>query len=130
MKVTLGKRSRKRWHCDSRQGFGNRSVPWKKAAPFVVNPRAYLIHRVRFAATHFHDGHYPPHDTAEFWCGNQSTSGGLEFVEDPPKDRLLCAYCEAKAIAKGEPSADELTGRHVHLGVLKPKRTCCSDERN
>lgn len=43
----------------------------------------------------------------------------------PPDDRILCARCEAIAVANGLPSADELAGRHVHKGGVVAVATCC-----
>ena len=108
----------------------NRYVPWIESLPFCVNPRGQLIHRVRFAGTHFsnYDGRGPhSHDGCTYWCSN---IGRGDFTDDPPADRLLCAYCEAKAVAHGEKTADELAGRHVHIGHLKPVRDCCKSEGN
>lgn len=48
----------------------------------------------------------------------------------PPGDRLLCARCEALATAHGEQTADQLAGRHVHIGKVRGVRTCCENEAN
>jgi len=70
-----------------------RSFAWKKSLPFLVNPRAYLVHRVRAASSHVFNGEHR-HDTADYWCGN---IGRGEFVAEPPEGSLLCAACEAAA---------------------------------
>lgn len=106
----------------------HKSVHWKMCLPFVVNPRGILVHRVRWATTHFWKGEVD-HDSVMYWCGN-SVSSVMEFVEVPPEDRLLCARCEAIAVAAGEKPADELAGRHVHVGETRAKRLCCTNEDN
>lgn len=102
---------------------------WKQSLPFNVNPRGVLIHRVRCAGTCVHDGKYS-HDWVHYWCGNQTCGEGLGLVEVPPTDRLLCVYCEQKAVAHGEPTAEALAGRHVCIGVMKAHRLCCRNEGN
>lgn len=110
-----------------------KSVNWKMAAPFVVNPRGVLVHRVKDASTMFqkwdHKEQVEVRDVCTYWCNNGCHSA-MEFFENPPDDRLLCAACEANAVKHGEKTADELAGRHVHIGVLKAHRTCCSSEVN
>lgn len=107
--------------------YGGR--PWIKVAPFNVNPRGILIHRIRYGHTHFSNGRRH-HDSVTYWCGNQTNGEGVGITADPPADRLLCAICEAKAVAAGEKPADELAGRHVHIGEVRAKRLCCANERN
>lgn len=102
---------------------------WKASAPFVVNPRGVLIHRPRFVSTRLRDGK-PDKDTCHYYCNGANYSGPVQFFDDPPKDRLLCAECERRAVSSGEQTADQLAGRHVHIGRMVPKRTCCTDENN
>ncbi len=102
---------------------------WKESPPFIVSPRAILVHRVRFASTHFYNGK-KSHDSATLWCGNQFSHNDLEFMGQPPKGRLLCTRCEALAVKAGELSASMLAARHVHQGKLKAVRTCCLGEEN
>lgn len=52
----------------------------------------------------------------------------LTFLAAPPDDKLLCEACERNAVLAGLPSADELAGRHVHLGKIKAVQTCCVGE--
>jgi len=106
--------------------YANSVVAWTKSLPFMVNPRAILVHRVRSAESHLRDGRWS-HDVATYWCGNH---GRGEFTDNPPEGRLLCAFCEARAVAAGEKTADELAGRHVHTGTLKANRSCCRNEEN
>lgn len=100
-------------------------VQWLWSLPFLRNPRGYLVHRVRHASTHLWDGRRS-HDTCVYWCGNV---GRGDFVDDPG-DLLVCARCEAMAVANGEKTSDELVGRHVHLGKLIARRVCCVELEN
>ncbi len=105
---------------------------WKFGLPFFLNPRGLLVHRVKSARTHRnqHSGR-AKHESVGYWCGNQTcTHGGEGFTDDPSTDYLLCAVCEAKAVADGLPSADALLGRHAHIGHLRPVRDCCKNEGN
>jgi hypothetical protein len=104
-------------------------VHWSHALPFVINHRGILIHRVRTAKSHRRHGRHS-HDSVGYWCGNGKGGDVIKLLELPPADRLLCAYCEARAVAAGEPTADHLAGRHVHVGKLRAIRTCCSVEGN
>lgn len=102
-------------------------IDWVMGLPFLVNPRGVLVHRVRSARTYRDRSGNRSHDVAGYWCGN---SGRGQFTAEPPEDRLLCAYCEAKAIANGEKPADELVGRHVHIGTMRAHRQCCRENLN
>lgn len=104
-------------------------IDWTKCAPFNVNPRGYLVHRVKCGRSYFWYGEYS-HDAVTHWCGNATTSNGISLTDKPPENRLLCARCERLAVAAGLPSADELAGKHIHLGAIKVHRECCRDERN
>lgn len=106
---------------------GIRSRYWPASLPFYFNPRGILVHRVRYAQTHWHNGE-PSHDSVTYWCANIGRDG--EFLAEPPKERLLCSYCEARAVASGQKSAQDLVGRHVHVGRLRPERVCCRQDRN
>lgn len=103
-----------------------REFQWSKGLPFLVNPRGQLVHRVRSAVTITWGGKHS-HDVARYWCGN---NGRGEFTDNPPTGKLLCAFCEAKAVAAGEKSASELAGRHVCIGTLKAVRQCCTNIEN
>ena len=104
----------------------HRTVDWGKSPPFLVNPRAVLTHRIRFAHSYFRDGKFS-HHTVEYWCGN---IGRGEFTDEPPITRLLCAACEIAAVSHGEKWSEELVGRHVCVGGIKPVRLCCKKENN
>lgn len=107
----------------------SRSIHWTKALPFVVNPRGKLVHRVRSGCSYRNDQKWS-HDAVTFWCGNSCFVAFDALTDDPPRDRLLCAVCEARAIAAGEPTAEQLAGRHVCTGQLKVSRLCCRNEGN
>lgn len=112
----------------------NDRIHWPTSQPFIVNPRAILIHRIRYGTSFRRiDGTWS-HDTVETWCGNGFNSMGAVgsdiIVADPPKSKLLCARCELIAVQAGEKSADELTGRHVHIGRVRAFRTCCHEIKN
>ncbi len=109
-----------------------RTVPlWRMTLPFNVNPRGIFVHRVRCAGSILeHDGHQHSHDWAHYWCGNQTCGEGVSLTDSPPDDRLLCARCEAMAVAAGQPTADELLGRHIHIGSARVVRECCRTDHN
>ena len=94
--------------------------------PFLINPRASLIHRVRSVVRFFYHGKFS-HESAQYWCGN---IGRGELVDLPPDGRLLCERCEKLAIKFGEKSASEIAGHHIHVGIMKPSRVCCKDAKN
>lgn len=106
---------------------GESVVQWKSALPFFFNRRGLLVHRVRSALTFTRDGN-PRHSSIRYLCSNSGCLDNGELLAEPPIDRLLCAVCEAHAIAHGMPSAEQLTGRHCHVGKLRAERVCCRDE--
>ena len=104
---------------------------WLRSLPFVANPRGLLTHRVRYAKTFRRRNGARSHDSISYWCGNNCNNPPQDACfAVPPESRLLCQMCEARAVAAGEKTADELAGRHVHIGKLKAHRTCCRDEKN
>lgn len=104
------------------------SVVWTQAKPFNVNPRGHLIHRVKSAISFRNNNGLWSHDHVDYWCGGSANCVAL--TSDPPRERLLCAYCEAKAVAAGEKPASELVGRHVCTGTMKVQRQCCMGSEN
>jgi len=111
--------------------FGWGEYAWLKSPPFSVNPRGILVHRVRHVTTHIRHN-AESHHAVDHLCGNtclisHARGNTVEevLVSDPPKDRLLCAACEAVASRRELPNADRLAGRHVHRGRLKAYQTCC-----
>lgn len=109
------------------RGTPHRHINWVKGLPFVMSRNGILVHRLKAAMSHIFQGKYS-HDSADYWCGN----GGVDrlFFAVPPEGRIVCARCEAMAIAAGEKSSDELVGAHVHIGTLRAVRTCCPTEQN
>ena len=128
MKVICRSNKSERRHEANYRG-AYRAKLWLKSLPFNVNPRGILIHRVRQALT-IVDNDGPSHDVVHYWCGNQACAGGVHLVENPPADKLLCSFCELKAVEAGEPTAETLAGRHVCTGVVKAHRLCCTGEQN
>ncbi len=111
-----------------------REIEWKEGPAFFVNPNGIMIHRVRSIATHLNTAGRATHEGILYFCGNIGRPGrGRDsgFYDDPPADRLLCSHCEAAAIRARQPTADELTGRHVHIGKLRAEKLCCKiEEKN
>lgn len=98
---------------------------WQQSKPFVMNDRAALIHRPRVVCDHKLAG-FAPHISIEYHCGNSAAgSDKFTFLDEPPKDRLLCHACEVRAVMAGLPSAEQITGRHVHTGKMRMVQTCC-----
>jgi len=103
-------------------------IQWRESLPFFFNRRGVLIHRVRSALT-FVRGGVPGHSWIHYLCSNTGSLDRGELLAEPPADRLVCAQCEAFAASHGMPSADELCGRHVHVGKIRAEQTCCRDQR-
>lgn len=108
---------------------------WVQSPPFAVNPRGILVHRVRhvtmicWADTGYRGK--STHHHATYLCGNGTNFNGSQIddilVSDPPDERLLCTFCEARAKQMKLPTGDTLAGRHVHRGRLIPEQTCCQE---
>lgn len=96
------------------------------ALPFVENSRGVLNHRPRSADIH-KCGYRPHHLAVHYFCGSQVTgTDNITFLAEPTM--LLCEACEARAVMAGLPSADEIVGRHVHVGKTKVFQTCCTGD--
>lgn len=106
-------------------------LDYSESAPFFVNPRGILAHRVRSIIRLTATWEQHPWWIVEYWCENSgrtnSEDDGLEF--DPGK-RLVCTRCEAAAIAHGEKTSSELAGRHVCTGALRAINVCCDRGKN
>jgi hypothetical protein len=118
-----------------RQRYPNTFGPYRtivSGLPFCHNPRGVLTHRVRAAIVILDRNDDSVRHTAfQYWCGNGVGShSGAELLSEPPVGRLLCRNCEAAAQRAGEVTPDQLVGRHVHIGIMVPRRTCCSTESN
>lgn len=104
---------------------------WSASLPFFVSVNARLTHRVRYAGTYLDKQGKISHSSVQYWCGNYGkVEHPSEFSADPPADRLLCEYCELRAVRAGEQPADDLVGRHVHRGRLVARRVCCSHDEH
>jgi len=104
------------------------AFPWASCTPFVDNKLAQLIHRPMRVSTY--KIHTTPHISISNWCGNTfSGDNKFTFMDTLPMNgKLLCARCEANAVAAGLLSADEIAGHHVHQGKLIVVKTCCKGE--
>jgi len=103
------------------------TTAWGEAEPFIVAPRARLVHRVRSITSYA----WPDrgHVSVTCWCGYcfnlRPEQVADALVANPPENRLMCEHCEWMAAKWRQPPTDELAGRHVHRGRLVPVRTCC-----
>ncbi len=97
---------------------------WESCAPFVDNARAMLIHRPRAVTIYNCLG--KPHMAVNAWCGNGFTgTNKFTFLDSLDGSKFVCARCEAAAITAGLPSADELSGKHIHKGKVVAVQICC-----
>ena len=86
-------------------------VQWESCSPFVENSMAALIHRPRRVATYKISARWKSHIGISFWCGTSSTgTKKFTFLDAPPEGKLLCARCEANAVAAGIASSYRVTG--------------------
>jgi hypothetical protein len=109
---------------------GWEQTAYRFAAPFFENPRGVLIHRVRALYELKPPYDREPWSIVEYWCGNHGrdcNDSGLLF---DPGVKLICARCEAMAVAKGEKTSSQLAGRHVCTGICVPVNTCCPNQTN
>ena len=96
-----------------------------ESEPFVINDMAVLIHRPRYISEYKLSGH-PRHMAIECWCGASHTGWTkFTFVDKPPENRMVCHSCESRAVMFGQPSSEELVGRHVHIGRMRAIKDCC-----
>jgi hypothetical protein len=107
---------------------GHHTVHWKSALPFFYNSRGWLVHRVRSAHTYIRHGE-TKHSVVHYLCGAIGSVSFGEFFADPPSNRLVCESCEFIARKRKLPSADELAGRHCHVGRIRVEQTCCREEK-
>ncbi len=101
--------------------------------PFAKSERGVLVHRVKSVT--FYAIYASPHAALHYWCGMIGTSmfdgsshTDLTMMEEPEEGQLICHRCEAIAVSSGEQTSDQIVGRHVHKGGVKPQRTCCTSE--
>jgi len=115
---------------NGRRKFSDDSIPWDLFAPFVFNPQARLIHRCRSIVTHTGPVN-PGRLIIDYWCGGCHYHGhddDLHF-DFPDVSRILCARCEAIAVVAGEKSADEICGKHIHVGGIVVEQYCCQKKK-
>ena len=97
-----------------------------ESEPFVINARGVLIHRPRTASTYKISKNYNHHYGITYWCGNTQTGWSkFTFTSDPPKGRIVCHACEARAVMAGQLPSNEIVGRHVHIGRMRAIKDCC-----
>lgn len=100
-------------------------VPWASCAPFVDNSRALLIHRPR-NVTIYKTTKERRHIAITFWCGNSSCgTDEFTFLDSLDGRKFVCKRCEEAALKNGLPSADELSGQHIHTEKVVAVQTCC-----
>lgn len=105
-----------------------------RGLPFAKSSRGVLVHRVRSVT--IYAIHASPHAALQYWCsmvGTHSFDGvnrhaDIQMMEEPEEGQLICHRCEAIAVLSGEQTSDQLVGRHVHKGRVRPQRTCCTSE--
>lgn len=96
----------------------------RKSLPFAVNSRGVLVHRVRSLGIFLSiDGAYS-HHSAHYHCN--AFASGVSLVAEPDQAAIVCHVCEARCKYLGLPSAEELVGRHVHVGRKVAIANCCS----
>jgi len=104
--------------------YGQRPIIWTACQPFVMNDRAVLIHRPRTVA--LFKSLKTPHLAIGHWCGNTQTgTKKFTFLDAPPDGRIVCARCEAAAVASGLPASSEIAGKHVCIGGVVAAAHCC-----
>lgn len=137
MEVAVAKSKKKRQTVPYRMEHERGTLPssweqrqWKRGRPFFQNPRGLLTHRVRSVKTHLRDGKIS-HYSCDYLCGNGGRFDSRDdLLIEPPEGRMVCQLCEFTAKRQGKPSADELVGRHVHVGKLRVEQVCCHPNKN
>ena len=107
--------------------IGSAAAFVRDSEPFVTNKLGKLVHRPKSAKIYSRNGCIKPHMAVHYHCGNCAVGdfGKLTFVPEPDADALLCKLCEEKAVLDGLPSANDIVGRHVHVGKLRAFQVCC-----
>lgn len=102
---------------------------WSAVVPFFANPRGVLVHRVKCAGTFVDAEGNSRHHAVYYFCGGSCCTHSVEgFTDKPEPAAVLCHRCEAMASNEQKPTADQLAGRHVHVGHARAVRTCCGGE--
>ncbi len=102
--------------------------------PFAKASRGVLVHRIKSVTVYAI--HASPHAAFHYWCGMTGTysydgtsRSPVTMLTEPEEDQLICHRCEAVAVANGERSSDQIVGRHVHKGRVRPQQTCCGEDQ-
>lgn len=104
---------------------------YDQSLPFFVGERNVLAHRVKSLYLLSPSWANEPWFIVEYWCESSGRTYDIETaIFADPGDRILCARCEAAAVAHGEKAADKLCGRHVHIGGLRAIQFCCARNSN
>lgn len=116
---------------EKEEDLRGKKIPWISCKPFIENSMGVLIHRPRRVTTHKIGLTCAPHISVHAWCGNSmSGTKKFTFLDSPSVGRIVCARCEANAIAAGLPESSALAGRHVHVGGVVAVAHCCADTIN
>jgi hypothetical protein len=88
----------------------------KKSLPFLESYRGLYAHRVRFV--NLHTNPKGSHFSIKVWCGATFCNGGkgkgeTYFVEEPSKNKPICATCEGRFIGSGNAGERIINGRPV-----------------
>lgn len=108
---------------DAGKRMNLRSLP-----PFAINKRGVLVHRPASACVYNIHGY--PHIGVDFLCGmtvcDNRKKAKLTFTDALEESALLCERCEFTAARMMLPSAERITGHHVHRGKVIGVKTCCA----
>ena len=98
----------------------------RKGEPFFRAQAGVLFHRVRYI-TDFYVGKRLRHTAVTYQCNNTSfVRAGSMFSGNPTEQRaFVCSACEYWAKKRNKPTADQLAGKHVHVGRLVAVQLCC-----
>ena len=86
---------------------------------YVRNSNAKFIHRIKQVTEHTPKCR-DLHLALKLECGNQFAGPHerFTFIWEPANGELICARCEAMAVAKGHKTSREIVGKKVALGRL------------
>lgn len=94
---------------------------WRRTGfPFAVNPRGWLVHRVRSIREHLTACGKVRHVTIEYLC--KAFSHSAEETEHVPSKGLVCTACEQAAAKKRLRSSEQLNGGAVNFGTVKARK--------
>lgn len=108
MKVDLLREPWTGWHNSE---IGPRPSVVTRALPFYRSrsTRHGYVHRLRSGLVHYHDTPCWPgsktHVSFRLWCGSNASSKHGDLLVEVPTGNVVCATCEGRAVANGQPSA-------------------------